>query len=162
MKIMKIKIKFRPAAAGIFLAALIWIILPYFFIMLNQSLTLPVINFLPLKIIGGILVGAGFITVCYLIKLFLKFGQGTPVPFDPAKKLIYRGLYRHTRNPMYLSHLLIFFGEFLLTGYTILLVYLVLAWFGFHLFIIRWEEPDLKKRLGRPYLKYIRRVPRWL
>jgi len=33
---------------------------------------------------------------------------------------------------------------------------------GFHLFVVLWEEPGLKKRFGKEYLDYCRRVPRWL
>ena len=34
---------------------------------------------------------------------FAVFGRGTPAPIDAPKKLVVRGLYRYTRNPIYLG-----------------------------------------------------------
>ena len=144
------------------LGSTIWVILPLLFINLNQYFHLPVITFFLLRVGGSLLIVAALTVIAYLFFLFKIFGRGTPIPIQPTKKVINAGLYRYTRNPMYLCHLTIFLGEFLLTGYTILLLYLGLAWLGFHLFVTLWEEPDLKKRLGKPYLDYLQRVPRWL
>ena len=43
----------------------------------------------------------------------------------------------------------------------------VLGWaaciaLAFHLFVLFWEEPDLRRRFGADYEAYCRRVPRWL
>lgn len=42
---------------------------------------------------------------------FATFGKGTPAPIDAPKKLVVRGLYRVTRNPMYIGVGLILIGE---------------------------------------------------
>ena len=41
---------------------------------------------------------------------FASFGRGTPLPLDAPKKLVRRGLYRYSRNPMYVSVLTVIFG----------------------------------------------------
>ncbi len=41
---------------------------------------------------------------------FAAFGRGTPAPFDAPKKLVVRGLYRYTRNPMYVRVLTVMLG----------------------------------------------------
>jgi protein-S-isoprenylcysteine O-methyltransferase Ste14 len=146
----------------VILGVSIWLIFPSIFIWFNRYLRLPIISFFPTQLIGSLLIVSALTVITYLFSLFKIFGEGTPVPIQPTKKVIDAGFYRYSRNPMYLCHLAIFLGEFLLTGYTILLVYLVLAWLGLHLFITQWEEPDLKKRLGKPYSEYLKRVPRWL
>jgi protein-S-isoprenylcysteine O-methyltransferase Ste14 len=140
----------------------IWLIFPSIFVWLNGYLHLPIISFFPMQLIGSLLIVSALTVITYLFSLFKIFGEGTPVPIEPTQKVIDAGFYRRSRNPMYVCHLAIFLGEFLLTGYMILLVYLILAWLGLHIFVTRWEEPDLKKRLGKPYLEYLKRVPRWL
>ena len=30
-----------------------------------------------------------------------------------------------------------------------------------HVFLVYWEEPNLKQRLGQEYLDYLDTVPRW-
>jgi protein-S-isoprenylcysteine O-methyltransferase Ste14 len=152
----------KSIVVGVLLVLSIWIIFPFVFIWFNRWLNLPVIQTSSLQILGSFLILAAATVVAYLVTLFKTFGEGTPVPIQPAKKVINAGLYGHSRNPMYIGHLVFIFGEFLITGYTILLVYLVLVWLGLHLFITRWEEPDLTKRLGKPYREYLTRVPRWL
>ena len=34
---------------------------------------------------------------------FASFGRGTPLPLDAPRKLVRRGLYRYSRNPMYVG-----------------------------------------------------------
>ena len=144
------------------LGSIIWIIFPLLFIWLNRYFNLPVIIFFPLQLLGALLINAALVVIAYLFFLFRVHGDGTPVPTQPTKKVISVGLYRYSRNPMYVCHLVIILGEFLISGQTILLVYLFLLWLGINQLIIWWEEPDLKKRLGKPYLDYLTRVPRWL
>jgi protein-S-isoprenylcysteine O-methyltransferase Ste14 len=47
-----------------------------------------------------VLVGLGFILLYSTISLFIKKGDGTISPWNPAKKLIVTGVYAHVRNPM--------------------------------------------------------------
>jgi protein-S-isoprenylcysteine O-methyltransferase Ste14 len=47
---------------------------------------------------------------------FATFGRGTPLPLDPPKQLVARGLYRFVRNPMYVGVLLAILGQELWFG----------------------------------------------
>ena len=47
---------------------------------------------------------------------FATFGRGTPAPIDAPKKLVVRGLYRYTRNPMYVGALTVILGWAALLG----------------------------------------------
>jgi protein-S-isoprenylcysteine O-methyltransferase Ste14 len=89
-------------------------------------------------------------------------GRGTPVPIDPPKELVASGPYRYVRNPIYVGALLIFLGHFLWFGYWALLTYAMLAFIGVHLFVLLYEEPNLKRRFGTSYEEYLKRVPRWI
>ncbi|OGV91646.1 hypothetical protein A2783_00310 [Microgenomates group bacterium RIFCSPHIGHO2_01_FULL_45_11] len=155
--------KVKTALVGLWLMFLVWVFLPYTFIRLNQFFGLPVF-ILPLlvKITGLLLIGLALFVDVYLLVLFKIFGKGTPVPVEPAKRLIAVGLYTKTRNPMYLGHLAIYLGLFLYLGHWALFwLFLVLAG-GLHLLVIKWEEPGLKKRLGKEYFDYLKKVPRWI
>jgi len=146
---------------GIIYGVGLWVGLPYFFIRLNDYFQLPVIKHLPLQMIGAVLIGLGFSFVLYSAGVFKFIGKGTPVPIEPPEKLVVKGLYKYTRNPMYVSHLLIFLGYFFVFGQILLIVSLVLVGLSLNLLILKWEEPQLKKRFGKSYLNYMKEVPRW-
>jgi len=69
--------------------------------------------------------------------------------------LVSEGLYRYSRNPMYVGVLLTIFGQGLVT-------YGLIVWICFHAVVVLFEEPQLRKQNGEPYDEYRRKVPRWL
>jgi protein-S-isoprenylcysteine O-methyltransferase Ste14 len=93
---------------------------------------------------------------------FIERGKGTPAPIDPPKLLVTSGPYRCVRNPMYLGGVLILLGESLLFASILLLLYLCFIWMAFHLFIVLYEEPHLRKVFGTGYEEYCRNVRRWV
>lgn len=93
---------------------------------------------------------------------FPVFGEGTPAHSDPPKKLVTEGLFKCTRNPMYLGAILTLMGQAVILESPIVLLLSVLMWLLFHLLIVYYEEPDLRKRFGQAYEEYARTVPRWL
>ena len=137
-------------------------LLPYVFSSLTRYLHFPIFQNSALRIIGIVFVLAGIIDALYCYILFFQKGKGTPIPTQPAKKLIVEGLYRYTRNPIYLGHFLIIFGEFLLFGHSLLLLYFILFFINFHFYITLIEEKELKKRFGKEYIDYTKSVPRYM
>lgn len=103
-------------------------------------------------------------TVFYLWCLwdFTFAGQGTPAPIDPPKVLVAKGLYRMVRNPMYVGVGLILVGEIIAFSSWALLLYALAFGLGFHLFVVYYEEPTLKKKFGTAYEQYSKAVPRWI
>jgi protein-S-isoprenylcysteine O-methyltransferase Ste14 len=93
---------------------------------------------------------------------FAYHGFGTPAPIDPPKALISRGLNRIVRNPMYVGVLTILLGQAALFRSRELLIYAACLALGFHLFVILYEEPALRRQFGQAYDEYRRAVPRWL
>ena len=89
-------------------------------------------------------------------------GKGTPAPIDPPKVLVVQGLYKYTRNPMYLSILMVLAGEYVLFRSPIFLEYLVLVALGFFTFVLIYEEPALTRKMGAAYEQYCEEVPRWI
>ena len=93
---------------------------------------------------------------------FAVSGRGTLAPVDPPKDLVVRGFYRYVRNPMYVGVLLILFSETWLFSSRMLLLYAVGAFVTVHAFVLLYEEPHLRRRFGDPYVRYCRKVNRWL
>ena len=116
----------------------------------------------PVRILGVVLVVAG---AGVLLDSFVRFawqGLGTPAPVFPTRHLIVTGLYRYVRNPMYLAVLSVILGQGLLLGNTSVLGYAVLVAFGFHLFVLLYEEPTLRHTYGDEYERFCTNVRRWI
>lgn len=72
------------------------------------------------------------------------------------------GLYRFSRNPIYIAYVAILVSYFLYSGELTLLVYAGLWALQCQAFIVWVEEPDLRRRFGLMYDQYARKVPRWV
>jgi protein-S-isoprenylcysteine O-methyltransferase Ste14 len=116
----------------------------------------------PLQWIGALLIGLG---AAGLVESFARFalqGRGTPAPIFPTERLVAGGLYRHVRNPMYVAVVAVILGQALLFGSVALLEYGAVVWLMFHLFVILYEEPTLRRSFGADYEAFCRAVPRWI
>lgn len=110
-----------------------------------------------------ILAAAGLVIAAIALLAFLRSGT-TADPRDPAQSrhLVTHGIYRASRNPMYLGMALI------LAAWAIWLAH-PLAWLGitgFMLAITRWqilpEERMLEAKFGTLYRAYCQQTRRWL
>lgn len=86
----------------------------------------------------------------------------TPDPHQPVTALVETGPYRFTRNPIYLSMILLYSGIAFLAnaiwGIFLVPIMLIVYTRG----IILREESYLEQHFGEAYLSYKRRVPRWI
>jgi protein-S-isoprenylcysteine O-methyltransferase Ste14 len=71
-------------------------------------------------------------------------------------------MYRIVRNPMYLGAEVTLAGEAVFFGSGAILIFALFTLLMFHLFVIYYEEPHLKKIFGAAYEEYVQAVPRWL
>jgi protein-S-isoprenylcysteine O-methyltransferase Ste14 len=92
---------------------------------------------------------------------FATFGRGTPAPIDAPKRLVARGPYRYTRNPMYVGVLTVILGWALLFEAGDLVIYALLVGSGFHLIVVFYEECHLHHTFGHEYDTYCVQVGRW-
>lgn len=111
----------------------------------------------------GIALGsAGALGMVLCIALFVVRGRGTPAIFDAPRRFVAVGPYRYVRNPMYLSAFATFCGFGLYVRSFAVLIFAA-AWFlMIHTFVLFIEEPGLRRRFGRTYDEYCRRVHRWM
>jgi len=113
------------------------------------------------RVTGGLLVVAGLISIVDSFARFALQGRGTPAPVLPTQRLVVSGQYRFVRNPMYLAVLALIVGQGLMLGQTQLLLYGAGMWLVFHLFVVIYEEPTLRRQFAQDYDGYARRVRRW-
>jgi len=109
----------------------------------------------------GMLV-VGCILLLWCVRDFFVSGRGTLAPWDPPRHLVVVGLYRYVRNPMYLAVLTILSGWALLYPSGLHLGYFLLLVVIFHLRVILFEEPWLRRQFGAEWEHYSATVPRWL
>jgi protein-S-isoprenylcysteine O-methyltransferase Ste14 len=117
---------------------------------------------LPLFAAGIVLLCAGLSLAGWTMWLFGKKGRGTPAPWNPPKKLVIEGPYRHVRNPMITSVLILLIAETLLLDSWLPMGVFALFLGSNMLYFPFVEEKGLEKRFGQDYLAYKREVPRWL
>lgn len=129
--------------------------------MLNWVLPLAFIPKLPAEIAGIIVAVLGlFIGGSGIIRM--RSAHTSPDPRKPTTALVEKGVFRYTRNPLYLSMFVLFLGiaVFMNVLWLILLFPLLVA------VVDRWtvkpEESYLERTFGDAYLQYKKRVPRWI
>ena len=93
---------------------------------------------------------------------FAVVGLGTPAPINPPKRLVVRGAYRWTRNPLYVAVLSVLAGQAIMIHSAALAEYAVAVFVGFYAFVLLYEEPVLRSKFGPSYAEYCAHVPRWI
>ena len=121
----------------------------------------PLSYWLPLRVVGGVLVVAGLVVLLEAFARFVREGLGTPAPVAPTEHLVVGGLYRYVRNPMYLAVASMIVGQALLLGQLVLLPYAALFGLAVWAFVRWYEEPTLLRQFGAEYEEYLGAVPGW-
>ena len=92
---------------------------------------------------------------------FYRKGRGTLAPWAPPERLVVVGLYRWSRNPMYIAVLLILIGWAWAFQSLPLAIYAGMVAVAFHLRVVLGEEPWLARQHGQDWIDYSGRVRRW-
>ncbi len=93
---------------------------------------------------------------------FVVIGKGTPIPFDPPKKLVMTGPYAYIANPQQLSTILIWIFIFVFTEIYWLLIPIICAIAFTGHFVPWFHQQDTEKRFGDAWKEYRRQVPNWI
>ena len=109
--------------------------------------------------ISLILIGVALITAG-----IRTFGRaGTPVPtIEPTRALVTTGVYRWTRNPIYLGMLLEYAGIGMAARSTWMLILALPLAITIRYGVVAREEAYLERRFDGAYREYKSRVRRWL
>jgi len=113
------------------------------------------------RLFPGVLIVAGLVLFAAGVRTFSR--AATPLPTNqPARVLVTTGIYRWTRNAIYLSFFLVYGGIGVATRspwiVTLLLPLVITIRYG----VVAREEAYLEQRFGNGYQNYKARVRRWL
>jgi protein-S-isoprenylcysteine O-methyltransferase Ste14 len=122
----------------------------------------PLAHWLPLRLLGLLLLLAAAVVVVRAFIQFVAEGLGTPAPVAPPTNLVVGGLYRYVRNPMYVAVIAAILGQALLLWRPGLFGYGILVAAAMVAFVLGYEQPALAERFGDDYATYRRHVPGWL
>lgn len=115
----------------------------------------------PFNYFGFVIVFMGLALILWHADYFKRYN--TPIkPFEQSTHLIKEGLYRYSRNPIYLGMAVILFGGAMILGtFTPFIVVVVFILIIERAFIVK-EEIFLEKIFGDEYTEYKKSVRRWI
>ena len=116
---------------------------------------------LPLILIGICLIGLGFLLAFNSISRFIKAKTGV-VPFSESTTLITEGIYKYTRNPMYVGMNSFLLGLMLILKNPLNIIFLIIFFFIVRNMFVLKEEVQMEETFGEDYLTYKGKVRRWL
>ena len=112
------------------------------------------------EIIGFLLILLGSL-ICLKAMYDLAKERGTTTLLKRSKRLVKRGIYGRVRNPIYVGVLIILAGIFFIYPSITTFIYIILMFTGLHLWLVKVEEPLLRREFGKEFEEYKRDVPRW-
>jgi len=119
---------------------------------------------IPYRILFSILIL--FIGILVIINPVVKFIKSkttvNPVEFKNVEKLVTSGIYKYSRNPMYLGMIMIIISStvYYLNFYSLLTPFIFYFWIN--RFQIKREEVFLEEKFGQEYLSYKTKTRRWI
>ena len=116
---------------------------------------------LPLQVAGIVLGVLGLVCVYTGIITFRR-ARTAIYPNQPAVQVVSHGIYRYTRNPMYLGLTALYVGGVLVLGSLGALLLLPVVHVLLFSFVITREEAYLHRAFPEDYAAYTSRVRRWL
>lgn len=121
---------------------------------------LPILS-LPFNLVGLLFCFAG-LTICIIAQRQFKGLGANLYPFNDPKNLVTDGLFRLSRNPMYLGLVIFLFGVWALLGsFSPLAIVVAFLLVVDHCYVA-YEEKRLKVVFGKTYEAYQANTPRWI
>jgi len=150
-----VEYKGKPYPPIYFLVSIVIMVVLHYFAPIYQLFSSPVGYAGLLLVVGGICITA------VAAGAFVKVG--TPVvPFEKSTVVVINGLFRFSRNPMYLGMVIALVGmAFFLGSVAAIIPIPVFVWLIHNQFICR-EEKFLEELFGEEYIAYKGKVRRWI
>ena len=150
-----LELKVPPLALGLLMAALMWLAswaMPAFGLMFPAHRFFSV----TVAVAGVVIIGLGIAS--------FRRAETTVNPMKPdsTSSLVVSGVYRMTRNPMYLGILLVLLGWAIFLSNALAFLFLPAFIIYMNRFQIEPEEKVLTSLFGQQFVAYTSRVRRWL
>src|SRR3989344_4970557 len=130
-------------------------------IVLNLFLPIKKLIVQPFNYLGIVLILFGLLIDVWAWMLFRK-RKTTLNPYKKPLKLVNNGLFKISRNPMYLGMDLILWGLSIFLGSLITFIFPVLFVILIERLFIKFEEENLEKKFDKKYIGYKKKVRRWI
>ena len=124
-------------------------------------LPIPVAHSLPRYVAGAVLAAGGFVMIAMGTRRFVAAGTNVP-PTLPTTALVVDGIYRRTRNPLYLGLTLVYLGLGVAAGSLWSIGLVVPLLWVINVGVVKREERYLERKFGDAYRHYKARVRRWM
>lgn len=111
--------------------------------------------------IGIFLIAFGLTVVAWASIEFRRH-QTTILPHKASRRIIQKGPFRLSRNPIYVAFTLIQIGVGIATGILWILLLVLPTLWVMTKFVIEREEAFLKHAFGEEYISYLAKVRRWI
>lgn len=107
------------------------------------------------------MIAFGIFTYLLCAMRFVIEGGSSPDPLAPPVKLVTGGVYRFTRNPMYIGVVIALAGEAWWLASPAMAVYATIIAIAFHVRVVTIEELALRRLFEPEFAAYCARVKRW-
>lgn len=128
---------------------------------LQRLLPLDLPDFSARPLLAWLAIATG-IAFAPMLAIFFLVRRTTLNPFASPHRLFEGGVYRLSRNPMYLGVIMIYLGGCLLAGTFWPLLLLIVPLGLLSQIVIPFEETSMRREFGSAYDDYCQRVRRWL
>ena len=131
--------------------------------LLDKYISIGSFAFTHQKMIAKIILLIGVVVAIMAIWSFIK-AKTTSDPTNPSKAtyLVTTGIYRYSRNPMYLAIAVVLFSWMIALGNLVNIIVLVLFIYYITTYQIKPEEEVLTKLFYKDYKEYCKKVRRWI
>ena len=80
----------------------------------------------------------------------------------PTTAIVKTGIYQHTRNPIYLSVIILFIGVSFIINSIVMLLLIIPMFIILNQGVVKREEKYLESKFGDEYIEYKNTVRRWI
>jgi protein-S-isoprenylcysteine O-methyltransferase Ste14 len=110
---------------------------------------------------GVVIFMAGLLMTIVARRTLLRHGTNVN-PLQPTTVLVTEGIFRRTRNPLYVGIIITQYAVALIFALDWLLLLILPNWIVLHFAVVTREERYLERKFGETYRRYKARVPRYL